>query len=79
MITRAEKTRQTIIAKYGSWEAFLEQRYRNPKHAAKRSEAASKAGKAAQSKPNANRPFDNKEKAREAQRKSVEARRAKDS
>lgn len=71
----SEKQLQTIVSKYGSYEAYLELRYRNPENAEKRREAARKAGKASQASPNAKRPFTDPEKAREAQKRGVEARR----
>jgi len=77
MTTQSDKARQTIIDKYGDWETYLTIRYRSPEEAAKRSEAASKAGKASQASGNAVRPFTDKQKAREAQRLSVEAKRKK--
>lgn len=41
-----EKARATIIAKYGSWEAYKAQRYLHPSKAEERRQRASKAGKA---------------------------------
>ena len=37
-MTPSEKRRATIIDKYGSWEAYVEQRYLNPEHAESRRE-----------------------------------------
>lgn len=72
-----EKALKTIIEKYGSYEAFVQQRYHNPEKAEKRAMAASKAGRASQASKNAHRPFNDRQKAQAAQRKSLEARRAK--
>lgn len=72
-----EKRRQTIIEKYGSWEAYLEQRYRSPENAEKRKRAASIAGKVSAQSEKAVRPFKNKELARKANLKSQEVRRKK--
>ena len=56
-MTHSEKIRQTIIERYGTYEQYLEQRYRNPENAEKRRSAASKAGKASQASSNARQPF----------------------
>lgn len=64
-MTPQEKFKQTIIAKYGSWEKYVEQRYHDPTKAEQRREQASKAGKAS-----THRPFKDKELASLAGKKS---------
>lgn len=61
MTTRSEKIKQTVISKYGSYEAYLEHRYGNPKAKADQKRAAILGGK-----NSGNRPFSDPEKAREA-------------
>jgi hypothetical protein len=56
-MTHSEKIRQTIIERFGTYEQYLEQRYRNPENAEKRRSAASIAGKASQASSNAKQPF----------------------
>ena len=46
-----EKARQTIIDRYGSWEAYLEKRYRTPEARANQLKAASAGGKKSGSRP----------------------------
>lgn len=65
-----EKARQTIIDKYGSWEAYKAQRYLHPSKAEERRQRASKAGKATKK-----RTFNDPKKASEAGKKSWESRR----
>lgn len=72
MNTRAEKIKATIITKYGSYEAYLEQRYRTPKAIADQKRAASLGGK-----KSGNRPFKDPVKASTAGKSSWENRREK--
>ena len=67
---KAQKDREAIIKRYGSYEAYLDIRYRNPEKAEQRSRAASIAGKATKK-----RTFNDPKKAAEAGRKSWENRR----
>ena len=69
-MTIQEKRDKTIIERYGSLEAFKEQRYRNPEKAETRKRVASIAGKAAKK-----RNYDDPIKASEAGKKSWENRR----
>lgn len=71
-MTPQEKREKTLIAKYGSIEAFKEWRYRRPENAEKRRKAASAAGKASTS-----RPFRDRELAKQANLKSQEVRKRK--
>lgn len=71
-LTREEKRIQTLIERYGSVEDFNKLRYGNPKAKADLKRAQKLAGQ-----NSLNRPYTDKDKAREAQTKSVEARRAK--
>lgn len=70
MTTRSEKLRQAAIEKYGSWEAFVEIRYRNPKALADAKRAASLGGKAS-----GNRTYVDRKKARESYEKGLGKRR----
>ena len=69
-MTIQEKRDKTIIERYGSLEAFKEQRYRNPENAETRKRVASIAGKAAKK-----RHFNDPKKASDAGKKSWENRR----
>lgn len=71
-LTPNEKRNQTIIEKYGSWEAYVKKRYHNPENAEKRKRAASIAGKNSKG-----GGFNDKELARIANLKSQEVRRSK--
>lgn len=62
-MTNFEKQKQTIIEKYGSWEAYVELRYRNPLKASQRRKIAQKGGRANNGKP---RGFTDPETARRA-------------
>lgn len=64
-LTPHQKARQTIIDKYGSWEAYVKQRYLSPEKAEQRKQIASEAGKAKKSKYT----FQNKEIASKAGKK----------
>ena len=46
-----EKTRQTIISKYGSWDEYIKQRYHTPEAKANQLKAASAGGKKSGSRP----------------------------
>lgn len=70
MQTRSEKLRAAAIEKYGSWEAFVEIRYKNPKAIADQKRAASAGGKAS-----GNRTYNDPKKAREAYDKGLGKRR----
>ena len=62
-----DKARQTIIEKYGSWEAYKAERYLHPSKAEERRQRASKAGKATKK-----RTFNDPKKASEAGKKRWE-------
>lgn len=65
-MNRSEKIKQTAIKKYGSWEAFVEKRYKTPEAIEAQKRAASAGGKVS-----GNRPFKDPKKAREGYEKGI--------